>query len=757
MSIRVQRALRNLIHGPYGRWIMLSLLIVILFVFTVTQEVEDWLRSVFGGKAAASSTSDIAGSFAVLPGDVSEVTFSGFEAARRRLGVAQNFRWGVPMDRVREMDVWTHLLLLEAAKKEQITVSADDLRQVMAAGVPDYIFKDPAQYRKWVPESFGGVTAPQLEAAVLEHLTALRVRELYRESFMVGPASTRKAAIEQAASQNVEHAFGDYAALDARRFLAEAEDELKSEADPLKKLSEFFDKDLSVKLDNERFRHPRRFRIELLYTIHANVNTEEALARIQGLVLKAYPEAKFKEVNVADRKTYFGTYRDRLLGTAGKTWDALIKDVVPPDVPQAPGAPPPEEPAEPGATKPDEPVVPPVKGDDPAAPAEPAQPGQPAAPANPPAGEAPAPPPPAPPEPGPLSPDARQRVIDYGYQIVKEQVGREVTLRSIYQFLYDQAKDNVSLKEMFDRLKANDDPTNPVCGTEPGKGLIMYRDFDGKALSADELMEIEDSGVKFGFSFKPRVTGLGDTDLPKRSRMADTLGDEGHGRQFFRLLEVIREQRKTFEELTPGEKEDLKRLFYLPERARERAKEKLEALRQKLVAGDLKPDQFRAEAEALGCRVHDGEWIEATYDLLREPDRKQLWPDEYLHMRDRHFLRKGLAQVLERDRVKQEWKAGSFLPVDVAIRREAEDPGVAYLFHLRERKRPDAATIPPGEIATYLKRSATDRNREEVARWNEEPEQLIVNFRMSFDKEMQIRIDEDLKRREEARRKGGSR
>ncbi len=770
MSIRVERWLRNLVHGPYGRWIMLGLLIFILCVFTVTDDMAAWLRSTFGGAAAASSPEDIAGSFAILPGDVSEVSFAGFEATRRRLQLALGFRWGIPPERVRDMDVWTHLVLLEAAKKEQIAISADDLRQEMAKGVPDYIFRDDAQYRKWVKESFR-VTASQLESAVLEQMTALRVRELYRECFTVAPAATRKAAIEQAASQNLEYAFGDYAALDARRFLAEAEEELKSEADPDKKLSEFFDKDPSVRLDSEgagstgRFRHPRRFRLELLYTIHANLDTEEELARIQNLVLKAYLEAKFKEVNVAERKTYFGTYRDRLLATAGKTWEDLVKDHQ--AAQPGPGEPP-EKPDEPGAApgapgKPDEPAKPPANADEPAAPGEPAPPpAPPADPAQP--GQDPVPPPqaggnpappPVPPPPKQLDPDARQRVINLGYQIVKEQVGREVTLRSIYEFLYNQARDNVSLKEMFDRLKANDDPANPVCGTEPGKGLIMYRDFDGKALSADELMEIEDSGVKFGFSFKPRVTGLGDTDLPKKSRHADTLGDEGHGRQFFRLLEVIREQRKTYEELTPGEKEDLKRVFYLPERARERAKEKLEALRQKLVDGAVKPEQFRSEAEALGCRVHEGEWIEATYDFLREPDPKQLWPDEYLHMRDRHFLRKSLAQVLDRDRVKQEWKAGSFLPVDMAIRREADEPGAAYLFHLRERKRPDAATIPPGEISTYLKTFATQRSREEAERWNDDWDRIRQEFRMSLSKDMQARIDEDLKRREEARRKGG--
>jgi hypothetical protein len=54
-------------------------------------------------------------------------------------------------------------------------------------------------------------------------------------------------------------------------------------------------------------------------------------------------------------------------------------------------------------------------------------------------------------------------------------------------------------------------------------------------------MGIEDSGVKFGFSFLPRVTGLGTEDLPKQSYKADTFGEEGHGRQIFRLVAVTKE------------------------------------------------------------------------------------------------------------------------------------------------------------------------------------------------------------------------
>lgn len=196
----------------------------------------------------------------------------------------------------------------------------------------------------------------------------------------------------------------------------------------------------------------RRYQIEVLYTVHVAFDTDEKLERIRALVVKAFPDAKFAEVNVADRKTYFGTYRDRLLKMAGQL---------------------------------------PAQG-----------------------------------------PAIGQ------YEIVKAQVAREVELRSIYQFLHAQAKDDRSLKTIFDRLKEKDDPKNPVCATEPGQGLIVYRDFGGKALSGDELKEIEDRGVRFGFSFKPRVSSLGDADLPKVSRKADTLGDEGDGRQIFRLVAV---------------------------------------------------------------------------------------------------------------------------------------------------------------------------------------------------------------------------
>jgi hypothetical protein len=740
MSLKLERWMRNTINGPKGRWVMLGLLIFILVVFTVTSQMSEWLRGVFGiGNVRMQG--DVAGSFSILPGDVTQVDHVAFEAARNRFRLAQAFLLRVPMDRVSDLDVWTHLVLLEAAKREHVSVSEEDLRALLQARLPDYIAKDPSQYRKWVQENFGA-SVPTLEAAIADFVTAFRVRQLYQESFLVAPATTRETAVQQAANQNVEFAYGSYAALDAGRFLKEAEEEIKSESDPEAKLRDFYDKDPSLALETQRFRHPDRFVIEVLYTIHKNVDTDEKLQQMKDLVLKAYPDAKLAEPTIAEGKSYYGIYRDRLLKMAGQTFEAVreayekeqkkaagkdgtAKDEQKTDEQKADGETKEEEKKDDtkGEAK-DE------KKDDEKKDKE-----------------------------KEIPQELKNRIYTYGYDIVKDQVRREVWVRTIYDFLYTQTKDKQSLKVVYDKLKAEDDPEHPVCSTEPGKGLFEYRDFDGKPLTGDEIEDIEDSGVKFGFSFRPRVSGLKDaTDLPKMEGKPDTLGDGGFGRQVFRLLEVIRARRKKFEELTAGEKDDLKNLFYLPAQARERAKEKLEALRKQLVDGSVKPEQFRAAAEALGARVHEDEWIEASYETVSAPDKKELWPDEFLHMRDRYFLKRSLAQTLDRDRAKpedkRELKPPCFLPVDTDTREEAQDPGSAYLFHLLDRQRPDATTITATDLSRYLRTFANQRLQEEQDRWTNQPEQLIADFRMHFDPEMQARIDDDLRREEETRKKG---
>jgi len=712
MSITFERWLRNLVHGPYGRWVMLGLLIFILVIFTVTDEMTDFIRSVFSGEERVTG-SDVAGSFYVLPGDRTDVTYEEYEAARQSFALAASFIERAPLERVRDLDVWTHLVLLEAARKEGVTVSNEELMQVIRPAVPDFIWEDRQAYRSWVKDRFR-VGAPVFEQAVKDFLTAIRLRSLYWESYLVGPAITREEAVERTTAQRVELAFGDYAALDARHFLDAAAAELEAEADTDAKLREFFEKDPSVKLEDILFRHPRRYKLEVLYTIHAKVDTEEAQARIEELFSKAYPGAgELPEVQVKEQRDYYRLYEDRLLEMAGSSREQVSAEVKEAEK-EDEGEPGEEEPAEEAGEEEDEPA--------------------------------------------PASENAalRQKMVEFGYQIVKDQIRREVWVRKFYEFLQERARDNVSLKEIYDQLKAHDDPQNPICSTTPGEGLIVYRDFGGEALTGDELQEIEDSGVKFGFSFLPRVTGLGDTDLPRKGRKADTLGDAGHGRQILRLLEVVREQRKTYSELTEGEKEDLRRDFYLPMRAREKAREQLEALRKSFVDGERKPEEFPAAAAEVGARVREAEWIRASFDLVAEPVESQLWPEEYRHMRDRRFLRKTMADVLNQDRVKQEYKAGTFLPVAMDLSGDADDPGAAYLFYLRERKKPDADTIPPIEIATQINAARQQRRYEEQQRWLDRAAQLISDFRMVFHKDMQARIDDELKQREEARRLAGA-
>jgi len=352
-----------------------------------------------------------------------------------------------------------------------------------------------------------------------------------------------------------------------------------------------------------------------------------------------------------------------------------------------------------------------------------------------------------------LDPAARQAMIAHAYTIVKNQIARELRVRGMYQWFRDEAgkHESKSLKVLFDKLREHDDKENPVCATEPGKGLIVYREFpDG--LTGKEVEELEDSGVKFTHNLRARVTQMGDTDLPKVERKADVLGMAGHGRQIMRLLEVKRETRKTFEELTDGEKLDLRAQFYLPSAARARAQEALETLRKRCQDDQIAPEDFRAVAEKIGCRVYEDEWIEASYDFMAEPDKALFWPDEFLHMRGRHFLHKNLIGVLGRD-TKNEFEAGTYLEVQVERHQDAEDPGACYLFLLLERKKPDASTVPPSEVNSFMMNFRRNRMQEERKRWAEDIEVLMADFKMEFYDDMQRRITEEIKRRREAQKR----
>ncbi len=202
----------------------------------------------------------------------------------------------------------------------------------------------------------------------------------------------------------------------------------------------------------------RRYRIEVLYTMHTSVDTNEKLALVRKLVRSAYPEARFTEASAEERRVYYEAYGGRLLRMAG--------------------------------------VAPPATED-----------------------------------------AARLKWIDTeGYDVVKAQVDREVALRSFYDFLLTQAKDDVSLRTVFDRLKGKDAADTPICGTEPGRTLV-YRDFGGKPLTGDELANIQDGGVKFSSNFRMRVVWLGE-DAPRIIPRAHGLGDNGEGRFILRLIEV---------------------------------------------------------------------------------------------------------------------------------------------------------------------------------------------------------------------------
>jgi hypothetical protein len=140
---------------------------------------------------------------------------------------------------------------------------------------------------------------------------------------------------------------------------------------------------------------------------------------------------------------------------------------------------------------------------------------------------------------------ARRALFEHAFSIAKDQVARELKVRGMYQWFHSEARkdETKSLKDLFEKLQKRDDPKKPVCSTEAGRGLIVYREFlDG--LTGDELENIEDSGVKFTHNFRARVTRIGHTDLPKLARRAAVLGADGHGRQIVRLLEVVKGAKK---------------------------------------------------------------------------------------------------------------------------------------------------------------------------------------------------------------------
>lgn len=679
------RRMRNFIKR-YERWFMLGLLVFILIVFTVTDEIVDALS---GAGGARIGPEDVAGSFRL--GDRVQVTWEQFDRARARYAILARSQAG-PNARIRDTEVWTHLLLLEAARRQGIEVSNQELVEALRAQLPLGLMDDPERYRQLISLQLG-CSHVEFEEAHREGMIAQRFRDLYRDSYRIAPAATREKAAREAPGKGSEFVRVSWAALDAPRFVEDARTELAAAEDADAKLKQFFEHDPAVAADPLRFRHPRRYRIEILYTIHRNVHTDEAYRRIENLFHRTWPDldVSLLEQTQAEQRSFYTLYADRLLKEQGIAEG--IKGVE---------------------------LPPPKEGVDEAAIEE-----------------------------------ERQAA---GYKIVQPQVDRELRVRGMYQHFQVLAREDPkkSLRVIFEKLREHDDPVHPVCSTEPGpkpaedaafdpnRPLVIYREF-AEPLSGDDLEDLWDSGVKFTHNFRHRITSTGDKDLPKLGDKADVLGEAGHGRFLWRVLAVEQQRKKTFDELTPADKEKLRDDFYLPEQARLRAREALEAFRQRCMDGAVQAGGFREAAAALGARVHGEEWIQASFEVMSEPDKPLFWARELAHMRDRHFLRGNLASVL---RAGGEHKAGDFLPVQVNARADKDDPGGAYLVLLHERRPSSAETIPPDDMLVALRREAEMRDAEERQRWSGRVESLLSDFEMEFEGEMQRRIEEELQRRQ---------
>ncbi|MHC4931952.1 MAG: hypothetical protein ACYTGV_07175 [Planctomycetota bacterium] len=141
----------------------------------------------------------------------------------------------------------------------------------------------------------------------------------------------------------------------------------------------------------------------------------------------------------------------------------------------------------------------------------------------------------------PLDGKGRQECFSRGFDLLKQQVERELRVRGIFWYLRDQAaKDpSKSLSVLFAKMKEEDD--SGVCSTTPGEGLIVYRRIPD-SLNYRELTNLEDDGVKFTVDFAIRVAQLARSVPPRLSQKADVLGTAGQGRVVCRLTGVSYER-----------------------------------------------------------------------------------------------------------------------------------------------------------------------------------------------------------------------
>jgi len=718
--------MRTLIER-YEKWMMIALVVFLMVIFTATSDIQS---AFMGTDERAAGADDVIGSFYVVPDQKVEITNGRYAQARLALRVMQDITRGPSADDVSVLDVWSHLILSEAARQEGIHVSDRDLVNTMKGvnrGLAA-LMADRENYTDWVRTRYR-INLQQFEEAFREALTALRVRELHADTFGVAPPATRKELVERHAPGSFEYVDVSWGSLDASQFADVVAKEFETAADKDKLLKEFFETDPSVKGDTTNFRHRRRFEFEMLYTNHSRL-TAENLKRLEEMFFKAWPDFspdKHDGKDVLDTwpkgddKKYWDSYGERLLEAEGRTADEIrekaIQQIDAEDAAakkdadesgnedEANG-----EDENPDEAEPDEPKDDPV-----------------------------------------LEIERLARIKkahdDMGFDLLKARIHRELRLRRLYRYIHNDAfrRPELSLEKIYEKLAEFDDKENPLLTTTPGEGLVVFRTFD-KPLSRQEIEELKDGELTFGPNVAFRVSAAAREKLPSVRKTADIMGDFGHGRMSLRVTGLERERFKTFIELSDGEKMILRDEYYLPYEAGERARKVLGELKKSCDEGKIKPDGFRAAAEAVGARVYEDEKITASSRYMTEPDRELLFPTEFQRMRDRHFLRSHLASLLAADRIKKEEeriKPGSWLDIELRTDPDPDelDAGTAYLILLIDRKKPTASTMPEENLIRAkfaAERQGLVRDRE---RWNGQYQQLFHDFSAVFNGTMKTQIE----------------
>jgi len=733
----------------YEKWLMIGLVVFLCVIFTATGDIQD---AFMGGDQPVVGANDVVGSFYVVPDKKVEITNARYAQARLALRVFQDVRRGPSAEDVPVLDVWSHLILSEAARHEGIYTSDRDLVDTMKTiniGLAQ-LMAQPDAYGEWVKTRYR-ISKRQFEEAFREAWTALRVRELYIDSYSLAPPATRTELVERYAPGSFEYVDASWASLDAARFSDAVEKEFEAAEDKDALLKEFFETDPAVKSDTINFRHNRRFSFEILNTVHSRL-TEENLKRLETMFFKAWPE--FAPENnegkntlemwpKGDDKQYWNTYKDRLLEAEKSSVDALrikaIQQIEEEDRLAAEketeenkdGEPKDGEPKdEDGGDEPkDDEAKDPEKDDtvDPALAAV---------------------------------RDARIKEAQdaIGFDLLRPRIYRELRLRRLYRHMHNDAFKNASesLEKIYEKLAQLDDKEDPLLSKTPGEGLVVFRKFEDP-LTRQEIEDLTDGDARFGPNVAYRVSMAAREKLPAVRATAEILGDAAHGRMSLRVTGLERERRKTFVELSDGEKVILADEYYRPYQARERAKAALGELKKACDEGKVKPDGFRAAAEAIGARVYEEEQITAASRFMAEPDEKLLFPSELQRMRDRHFLRRHLSSLLAADRIKPEnerIKPGTWLDVEVRNSMEADavDPGTAYLILMLDRKKPTATTMPAENMERAEDLAARQTLGRDMDRWNRQYKQLFNDFNLSFESTMKTQIEAAFERLADAER-----